>query len=75
MIDYRKQVRSFWIAQESYQLGTSEIALYFYLLETCDKTGATGSFYRNNHKIMIDLGIKSYKTLQSVRDKLKERRL
>lgn len=71
MIDYRNQIKFFWLAQEAYQLGTSEIALYFYLVEVSDKTGRTGTFYRNNHKIMIDLGIKSYKTFQSVRDKLR----
>lgn len=70
-MNYIEQIKGFWLAQEAYQLGTSEIALYFYLLETCNKTGWTGTFYRNNYKVMADLSIRSRKTLQSVRDKLK----
>lgn len=69
-MNYLEQIKGFWIAQEVYQLGTCEIALYFYLLEVCNKTGWAGTFNRNNYKVMSDLSIRSYKTLQSVRDKL-----
>ena len=71
-MNYIEQIKGFWIAQEVNQLGTSEIALYFHLLEICNKTGWTGSFNRNNYKVMADLSIRSPKTLQSVRDKLKQ---
>lgn len=70
-MNYIEQIKGFWLAQEVNQLGTSEIALYFYLLEICNKTGWTGTFHRNNSKVMADLSIKSYKTFQSVRDRLK----
>ena len=69
-MNYIEQIKGFWIAQDVHQLGTSEIALYFYLLEVCNKTGWTGTFNRNNYKVMTDLSIRSYKTLQSIRDKL-----
>ncbi len=69
-MNYIEQIKGFWIAQEAHQLGTSEIALYFHLLEICNKTGWTGTFNRNNYKVMSDLSIRSYKTFQSVRDKL-----
>lgn len=70
-MDYIRQIKGFWLTQEVNQLGISEIAFYFYLLEVWNKTGWTGTFKRNNYKVMADLSIKSYKTLQSVRDKLK----
>lgn len=72
-MNYIEQIKGFWIAQEVNQLGTSEIALYFYLLEVCNKSGWNGTFYRNNYKVMADLSIRSYKTLQSTRDKLKQK--
>lgn len=69
-MNYFEQIKGFWIAQELNQFGTSEIALYFYLLEVCNKSGWTGTFHRDNSKVMADLSIRSYKTLQSIRDRL-----
>lgn len=69
-MNYIEQIKGFWIAQEVNQLGSSEIAMYFYLLEIWNKTGWVGTFHRNNYKVMGDLSIKSYKTLQSIRDRL-----
>lgn len=71
-MNYIEQIKGFWIAQEVNQLGTSEIALYFHLLEICNKTGWTGTFNRNNYKVMADLSIRSPKTLQSIKDKLQQ---
>lgn len=70
-MNYLEQIKGFWIAQEAHQLSTSEIALYFYLLEICNKTGWIDTIYRNNYKVMADLSIKSYKTLQGIRDRLR----
>jgi hypothetical protein len=69
-MNYIHQIKGFWIVAELHQLGHSEISLYFYLLEVWNKTTWAGQFKRQNTKIMGDLKIKSYKTLQSFRDKL-----
>lgn len=69
-MNYIEQIKGFWLAQEVNQLGCCEIAMYFHLLEVWNKTGWVGSFHRNNYKVMADLSIKSYKTLQSTRDRL-----
>lgn len=70
-MNYIEQIKGFWLAQEVNQLGTCEISVYFYLLEVWNKTGWAGTFYRNNYKVMADLSIRSPKTLQAVRDRLK----
>ncbi len=69
-MNYIEQIKGFWITQEINQLGTSEIAMYFHLLEIWNRTGWIGNFKRNNYKVMADLSIRSPKTLQSVRDRL-----
>jgi hypothetical protein len=69
-MNYIDQIKGFWITQEMNQLGTSEIAMYFYMLEIWNKTGWIGCFKRNNYKVMADLSIRSIKTLQSIRDRL-----
>lgn len=71
-MNYIEQIKGFWITQEVNQLGACEIAMYFHLLEIWNKTGWTGTFNRNNYKIMADLSIKSYKTLQGIRDRLQD---
>lgn len=71
-MNYIEQIKGFWITQEIHQLGTSEIAMYFHLLEIWNKTGWIGSFKRNNYKVMADLSIRSPKTLQSIRDRLQQ---
>ena len=69
-MNYLFQVKGFWVKYEVNQLGTSEIAMYFYMLEVWNKTGWIDTFKRNNYKVMVDLGIRSYKTLHAVRSKL-----
>lgn len=71
MINYIEQIKRFWIAQEANQLGTNEVAMYFYLLEICNMLHWTDTFKRNNAKIVADLSI-SFKTLQSTRNKLQQ---
>jgi len=71
-LNYLEQIKGFWIAQEVNQLGTSEIAMYFHMLEIWNKTAWAGTFYRNNYKVMADLSIRSPKTLQSIKDKLQQ---
>jgi hypothetical protein len=69
-MNYIHQIKGFWNKQEVNQLGTSEIAMYFHLLEIWNKTNWLDTFRRNNYKLMADLDIRSYKTLQGVRYKL-----
>jgi hypothetical protein len=69
-MNYIHQIKGFWNKQEVNQLGTSEIAMYFHLLEIWNKTNWINTFRRNNYKIMADLDIRSYKTLQGVRYRL-----
>lgn len=63
--------KNFWTLQNSYQLGVTEIALYFYLVEVSNVCGWIGTFKRSNSKICADLSI-SFRTLQSARDRLKQ---
>ena len=70
-MNYIEQIKRFWIAQEGNQLGPTEIALYFYLLEVCNKCGWIGQFKRNNAKVLADLSI-TFKTMQASRDRLQQ---
>lgn len=69
-MNYINQIKTFWISQEGNQLSTTDIALYFYLLEICNRCAWAGTFKRNNAKVYADLSL-SYKTLQASRDRLR----
>jgi hypothetical protein len=69
-MNYLHQIKQFWLIQESECLSVAEIALYFYLLEVCNKLNWHNPFKRNNAKIQADLGIKSYDKLSDTRKRL-----
>jgi hypothetical protein len=68
-MNYLSQKNGFWRSHEEHSFGTTEVALYFYLLEVCDKCGYKNPFKRNNAKIEADLSI-SFNTLKNARNKL-----
>lgn len=70
-IDY---IKRFWRSHEEYHFSTTEIALYFHLLEICNVCRWSDTFRRNNSKIGADLGI-SYRVLVRARNKLKQANL
>lgn len=68
-MNYLLQKNGFWRSHEEHSFSTTEVALYFYLLEVCDKCGYKNPFKRNNAKIEADLSI-SFNTLKNARNKL-----
>jgi hypothetical protein len=68
-MNYVALIRSFWRAHEEHSFGTTEVAVYFYLLEVCNICHWKNPFKRNNAKIEADLGI-SFNTLKNARNKL-----
>lgn len=71
-MNYIDQINGFWVAQDAYSFQSDDIALYFYLLNTCNKLRWMNPFKRNNSKIMSDLGIKDRRTLERQRNTLKQ---
>lgn len=71
-MNYIHQCKNFWQIQEDESLSPHEIALYFYLLEICNRLNWRDEFKRNNAKIQADLGIKSYDKLSAIRKRLRE---
>lgn len=67
-IDY---IKLFWRSHDEHSFSTTEIALYFHLLEVCNICRWKNQFKRNNIKIQADLGI-SYNTLKNARNRLKQ---
>ncbi len=70
-MNYIEQIRGFWRSHEEHSFSTTEVALYFYLLEVCNSCSWKNPFKRNNAKIEADLGI-SFKTLSTARNKLQQ---
>ncbi len=68
-MNYINQIRSFWRLHEEHSFSTTEIAVYFYLLEACNSCGWKNPFKRNNSRIRADLGI-CRNTLANARNKL-----
>jgi outer membrane lipoprotein SlyB len=68
-MNYVKQIRDFWRAHEEHSFSTTDIAVYFYLLEVCNICRWKNPFSRNNAKIEADLGI-CFNTLNNVRHRL-----
>ena len=56
-MNYIAQIKGFWLAQQQHALNTTDIALYFYLLEVCNSTNWVNPFKRNTAKAMSDLKI------------------
>jgi hypothetical protein len=70
-MNYIAQIRSFWRSHEEHSFTTTEIALYFHLLEVSNLCQWKNPFKRNNAKIQVDLGI-SFNTLKNARNKLQQ---
>jgi hypothetical protein len=68
-MNYINQIRGFWRSHEEHSFGTTEVALYFLLLEICNICHWKNPFKRNNAKIEADLGI-SFNTLKNARHRL-----
>lgn len=71
-MNYLDLIISFWRSNEVHSFSTTEIALYFHLLEICNRCNWTNPFKRNNAKILADLGIRDRRTLDNARNKLKQ---
>ncbi len=70
-MSYIKLINGFWVSHERNTFNCTEIALFFYLLKTCNLCHWPDSIKRNNTKIQADLCI-SYPTLSNARNKLKQ---
>lgn len=70
-MNYIQLIKDFWTSHEENCYRTTEIALYFYLVEVCNKCSWKQSFKRNNRKIEADLNL-SYNTLKESRNRLKQ---
>jgi len=68
-MNYIELIRGFWRSHEEHSFSTTEIALYFHLLEVCNICSWKNPFKRNNSKIGADLGI-SFNTLKNSRNRL-----
>lgn len=68
-MNYIEQIKGFWRSHEEHSFSSTEIALYFHLLEICNICRWKNPFKRNNAKIRADLGI-SPNTLSNARNKL-----
>lgn len=71
MLNYLEQKNYFWRVYDAHSLGQAEIALYFHLLEICDKCNWVNPFKRQNTKICAQLNM-SKKTLEKTRNKLQQ---
>lgn len=71
MMNYIEQIKGFWRLHEEHSFSTTEIALYFQLLEVCNICRWKNPFRRNNAKIIADLSI-SFNTLKNARNKLQQ---
>jgi hypothetical protein len=70
-MNYIGQIRGFWRAHEEHSFTTTEVAVYFRLLEICNICQWKNPFKRNNSKIEADLGI-SFNTLKNARNRLRQ---
>jgi len=70
-MNYIQLIKDFWTSHEENCYRTTEIALYFYLVEVCNKCSWKQSFKRNNRKIEADLNL-SFNTLKESRNRLKQ---
>ena len=69
---YLDLINNFWRMHGSQEFGPNEIALYFYLLNECNRQGWPSPLVRPNSKICLGLGM-TEPTLIRCRNKLKMR--
>ncbi|MCM1458330.1 MAG: hypothetical protein NC130_10730 [Lachnoclostridium sp.] len=69
---YIDLINNFWRMHGSQEFGPNEIALYFYLLNECNRQGWPSPLVRPNSKICLGLGM-SENTLMRCRNNLKMR--
>ena len=70
-MNYIELIRRFWQLHERYQFSVTEIALYFHLIEVCNRCGWTNPFKRNNARVCADLNM-SFNTLKNARTHLSQ---
>ncbi|MDR2919706.1 MAG: hypothetical protein LBV72_10135 [Tannerella sp.] len=70
-MNYIEQIKKFWQLHELHQFSVTEIALYFHLLEICNRCSWTNPFKRNNARISADLDV-SINTLKNARNHLQQ---
>ncbi|MDR2084366.1 MAG: hypothetical protein LBP67_05165 [Bacteroidales bacterium] len=70
-MNYIELIKGFWRSHEEHSFNTTEVAVYFHLLEICNICHWKNPFKRNNSKIEADLGI-SFNTLKNARNKLRQ---
>ncbi len=70
-MNYIAQIKGFWELQEKYSLTTTDIVLYFYLLEVCNSSHWVNPFKRNTAKILADLQL-SRSSIERARKRLNQ---
>lgn len=70
-MNYTELIKRFWQLHELYQFSVTEIALYFHLIEICNRCSWANPFNRNNSRICADLGV-SINTLKNARNRLSQ---
>lgn len=70
-MNYIELIKNFWTSHNANSFNTTEIALYFYLLEVFNICQWKNQIKRNNRRVEADLDI-SYNTLKSARNKLQQ---
>lgn len=70
-MNYIELIKNFWTSHNANSFSTTEIALYFYLLEVFNICQWKNQIKRNNRRVEADLDI-SYNTLKSARNKLQQ---
>ena len=69
-MNYIAQIKGFWLLHEKHAFTSTEISLYFYLLEVCNSANWVNPFKRNTAKILADLKF-SRSSLERSRKRLK----
>lgn len=70
-MNYIELIRNFWTSHNAHSFSTTEIALYFYLVEIFNICQWTNQIKRNNRRTEADLDI-SFNTLKSARNRLQQ---
>jgi hypothetical protein len=70
-MNYIELIKRFWQLHELHQFSVTETALYFHLIEICNRCSWTNPFKRNNARICADLGV-SINTLKNARNHLSQ---
>lgn len=70
-MNYIELIKKFWTSHNANSFSTTEIALYFYLLEVFNICQWKNQIKRNNRRVEADLDI-SYNTLKCARNKLQQ---